>query len=216
MTWLSHNLGWVGTLALSHLGIAVPAILATLLVSLPLGWVAHRHRGLGGPLLSGLGVLYAIPSLPLLVVVPALVGTGLRSPVNMVVVLTVYGVAVLVRQVAQAFDAVPADVVRSAEAAGFTPAQRLWRIELPLAVPVIAAGMRVVVVSTISLVTVGAVIGVQSLGTLFTDGFQRGIVAEVATGLLATLALALVLDSATVLIARLLTPWTRARAGAAS
>ncbi len=209
MRWLAENWPQVLDLGGSHLAIALPAIVASVVLSVPLGFLAHRRRRLHGPLLSALGILYAIPSLPLLVVIPTLLGTGLRSPINMVLALTAYGVAILVRQVSDAFDAVPGDVVESADAAGFGRWRRFWQVELPLAVPVIAAGLRVVIVSTISLVTVGAVIGVHSLGTLFTDGFQRGIIGEVVTGLLATVILALVLDGLSVAGTRLLTPWTR-------
>jgi osmoprotectant transport system permease protein len=92
---------------------------------------------------------------------------------------------------------------------GFSNWTRFWQVDLPLAGPVLLAGMRVVAVSTVSLVTVGAVIGVQSLGSLFTDGFQRGIQAEIIAGLVATVGLALIFDGALVLLGRMLMPWTR-------
>lgn len=208
MRWLDSAWPQVLDLTVSHLVIALPAIALSVVLAVPLGFLAHRRRRLHGPLLALLGILYAIPSLPLLIMIPAAIGTGLRSPVNMVLALTLYGIAILVRQVSDAFDAVPSDTLESADAAGFGPWRRFWQVELPLAAPVIASGARVVVVSTISLVTVGAVIGVHSLGTLFTDGFQRGLPAEVLTGLVGTLVLALILDGLTVLLTRLVTPWT--------
>ncbi len=209
MNWLGQNWSQVFSLGWRHLQIAVPAIFFALLLAVIFGWLAHRYRQVHGPLLGVLGIMYAVPSLPLLIAVPALIGTGLRSPVNMVLVLTFYGVAVMVRQVSDGFDSVPKDALISAEACGFSSWQRFWKVELPLAIPVITAGLRVVVVSTISLVTVGAVIGIQSLGTLFTDGFQRGLVAEVVTGLAAVVVLALLLDALVVMGSALLTPWTR-------
>ena len=99
-------------------------------------------------------------------------------------------------------------VRESAVAIGYSPRSLLWKVDLPLAIPVLLAGIRVVAVSTISLVTVGALIGISSLGTLLTDGFQRGITAEVATGLITTMLLALILDTLLLILGRLLTPWT--------
>ena len=101
--------------------------------------------------------------------------------------------------------------MEAASALGLNPQQRFWRVELPLAVPVLIAGLRVVTASTVSLVTVGAIVGVQSLGILFTDGFQRQLPESLLTGLGATLLLALVLDLLIVLLGRLLTPWQRKR-----
>ena len=131
----------------------------------------------------------------------------MRSPVNMIVVLTLYGVAILVRQASEGFRAIPRATLRAASACGYSALRRFAEVELPLATPVIAAGTRVVATSTVSLVTVGAFIGVRSLGTLFTDGFQRGIVAEVVAGLAATVLLALAVDAAIAGIGWLLTPW---------
>ena len=150
-----------------------------------------------------------MPSLPLLVVVPVIIGVALRSNANMIVALTLYGVAVLVRQAAEGFRAIPRATLRAASACGYSLPRRFVEVELPLATPVIVAGTRVVATSTVSLVTVGAFIGVRSLGTLFTDGFQRGITAEVVAGLVATVLLALVVDASVQGVGWLLTPWTR-------
>ncbi|HEY1135746.1 MAG TPA: ABC transporter permease subunit [Nocardioides sp.] len=210
MKWLSQNHEQVVELLLVHLGLSVPAILASLLIAVPLGWLAQHGPGLRGPVLVGVGLLYAIPSLPLFIIVPVLIGTPLRSATTMVVVLVVYGVAVLVRSAADAFAAVPAATLDAATAVGHTRWSAFWRVELPLAGPVLLAGLRVVTVSTVSLVSVGAVIGIQSLGTLFTDGFQRGIRAEVLTGLVLIVLLAVLLDALFVLLGRLLMPWTSA------
>ncbi len=213
MRWLSLNLDLVGELTLIHLRLVVPPIALSLLIAVPLGWLAHRFRASRSVLLTLSGLLYAIPSLPLFIMIPAVIGTGLRSPVTLVVALTLYGVALMVRTAADAFDSVLADVRRSATAVGFSTAGRFWRVELPLAGPVLLAGLHVVVVSTVSLATVGAVIGIRSLGTLFTDGFQRGIAAEILTGVVMTVLLALVLDLLCVLAGRVLMPWTRPVAG---
>ena len=208
MTWLSSNLGVIGSLTLSHLWIALPAIVLSVLLSVPIArWAAFSRRG--GWVLSALSALYAVPSLPLLIVIPVIVGVALRSPINMVIVLTLYGVAVLVRQVAEGFRAIPRATLQAANACGYSLPRRFVQVELPLATPVVVAGTRVVATSTVSLVTVGAFIGVRSLGTLFTDGFQRGLIAEVVAGLVATVLLALVIDALIQGIGWALTPWTR-------
>lgn len=208
MTWLSSNWGLIGSLTLAHLWIALPAIALSVLLSVPIArWAAFSRRG--GWVLSALSALYAVPSLPLLIVIPVIVGVALRSPANMVIVLTLYGVAVLVRQAAEGFRAIPRATLQAANACGYPLFQRFVEVELPLATPVIVAGTRVVATSTVSLVTVGAFIGVRSLGTLFTDGFQRGLIAEVVAGLVATVLLALVIDALIQGIGWTLTPWTR-------
>ena len=208
MTWLSSNWGVIGSLTLAHLWTALPAIALSVLFSVPIArWAAFSRRG--GWVLSALSALYAVPSLPLLIVIPVIVGVALRSPINMVIVLTLYGVAVLVRQVAEGFRAIPRATLQAANACGYSLPRRFVQVELPLATPVIVAGTRVVATSTVSLVTVGAFIGVRSLGTLFTDGFQRGLVAEVVAGLVATVLLALVIDALIQGIGWALTPWTR-------
>lgn len=209
MNWLSGSWALIGELTLTHLTIAVPAIIASVLIAVPIGAWAQRSKGVGGVVLSFLTVLYAVPSLPLLIVIPVLSGIALRSRVNMVVVLTIYGIAVLIRQCAEAFAAVPTDVLESADALGMSRLRRFCTVELPLAIPVIVSGTRVVITSTVALVTIGAFIGVRSLGTLFTDGFQRGLTVEVMAGLVMTIALALLLDALAVGVGALMTPWRR-------
>lgn len=216
MTWLQYNWPDVFSFALSHLLIAVPAIVLSALIAVPIGRLAQRRPRIGAPLLGIATLMYAIPALPLLIVIPLLFGTALRSPATMVIALTVYGVALMVRTAADAFTGVDPAVRESARAIGYSPSGLFWKVDLPLAVPSLVAGLRVVTVSTIGLTTIGALIGVPSLGNLFTDGFQRGITGEVVTGLLATVALALLLDGALLLLGRALTPWARAGRGTAA
>ena len=189
--------------------LSVPPIILSFLIAVPLGWLAHRYRLSRGLILTTVGLLYAIPSLPLFIVLPFIVGTTVRSPLNLIIALTLYGVALMVRVVADGLASVDRDVRQSATAVGFSSRTEFWQVELPLAGPVLLAGLRVVAVSTVSLATVGAVIGAQSLGSLFTDGFQRGIQAEIVAGIVATVALALLLDGSLVLLGRVLMPWTR-------
>ena len=208
MNWLWNNLDQVAELTLVHLALSVPPIILSFVISVPIGWAAWRFRWSRGVVLGLCGILYAIPSLPLFIALPGIIGTSVRSPVNVVVALTLYGIALMVRSAADGFGDVDPGVRLSATAMGYSPWRRFWGVELPLAGPTLLAGLRVVVVSTVSLVTVSAVLGIQSLGSLFTDGFQRNIPLEIATGIVATVVLALVLDVAAVLLGRALMPWT--------
>lgn len=213
MSWWLSNWEQVARLTASHLALSLPAIALSLVIAVPIGRLAFVRPRIGGALLSAASLAYAIPALPLLIIVPAVLGVPLRSWQTMVTALTIYGVALLVRTAADAFAAVDPQVRTAAIALGHSSRAMFWRVDLPLAVPVLVSGLRVVVVSTVSLVTIGALIGVPSLGSLLTDGFQRGIAGEVWTGVIATVLLAVALDLAVVLAGRLLTPWARAAVG---
>lgn len=207
MTWLLSNLDLIATRTLQHLAQALPAILLAGILALPIGLLAHQWRAGRGVLIGGVGLLYAIPSLPLFMALPSLIGTGRRDPLNVVIALTLYGIALQVRSVADGLDSVPKAARNAATAMGYSPMRRFWKVDLPLSGPVLLAGMRVVTVSTIALTTIGAVLGVPSLGMLFTDGFQRGIVAEVLAGLVGVALLAYLADQLLVFAGRLLMPW---------
>lgn len=207
MTWLSNNLGLIAELTWLHLWLVVPALLLAVVVAVPVGYLAVRRPRAGQPVVSGMTLLYAIPSLPLLVVIPAIIGTSLRSNATIIVALAVYGIALLVRTASDAFAAVDTTTRVSARAMGFNSWQMFLRVDLPLAVPVLISGIRVVAVSTISLTTIGALVGIPSLGSLITDGFTRAIVVEVAAGIVMTALLAFVVDVLLVLLGRWLTPW---------
>ena len=211
MNWVGQNVELILRALSWHLALSLPAILAALVCALPLGGLAHRLPRWSGTIITGSGLLFAIPSLPLLIVLPVITGAGLRHGFNVVVALTLYGIALLVRSVAEGFDAVPLDTRLTATALGYTAWRRFFTVELPLATPTILTGLRVVSASTIALCTVGAVLGIPSLGTLFTDGFQRQIFAEILTGVILTLGLAGALDLLLVIAGRILLPWQRKR-----
>jgi osmoprotectant transport system permease protein len=208
VNWVVNNVDSIVANLIAHLALSVPPILLSFVLSVPFGWFANRFRWSRGTLLTALGVLYAIPSLAMFILLPAVLGIPLRSTANVVIGLTLYGIALMVRTTADALSAVSDDVIQSATAMGYSGWARFWKVEFPLAGPVLLSGLRVVTVSTVSLVTVGAVLGIQSLGLLFTDGFQRGITGEIVTGIVLTIALALALDGLLVLLGRLLMPWT--------
>lgn len=214
MRWLIFNWQTALQLAWAHLLLAFPAIILSVFIAIPLGRFAHRFPRIGKPILTAATLLYAIPALPLLVIVPGIFGTKLRSSATLVIALCIYGVALLVRTVTDAFNSVDRQTLNAAVAIGYSRRNLLWRVELPLALPVIISGIRVVAVSTISLVTIGSLVGIQSLGTLLTDGFQRGIAIEIATGICATIALALMLDALLIFVRYLVAPWTRTEKGA--
>ncbi|GGE65137.1 ABC transporter permease [Nesterenkonia cremea] len=212
MDWILANTGRIAELTLDHAALSLPAVLAAFLLSVPLAVLANRLRPLREPIVSGTGLLYAVPSLPLFIVLPIILGTGIRDPLNAVAALTLFGMALMVRSAAEALDAVSAEVRLAAAAQGYSSWGRFWTVDLPLAGPAMLAGLRVVSVSTISLATVSAVLGVPSLGSLFTDGFQRGIMESVLAGVVMTVVMALILDLLLVLSGRLLMPWARRRA----
>ncbi|GAA4675230.1 ABC transporter permease subunit [Pseudonocardia yuanmonensis] len=212
--WIPRNLGMLGGLLVEHVVLALVPVLIGLVLAVPIGWAAAGNRVLRAVLVPAASVLYTIPSLALFIVLPAIIGTRILDPLNVVVALTIYTVALLVRSVADALAAVPSLVVAAATAMGYRPGRRFVSVELPLAVPVLIAGLRVAAVSNISLVSVGALIGVGGLGQLFTDGYQRDFPLEILTGIVLILLLALVVDGLLVLIGRISTPWTRVGATA--
>ncbi len=211
MSYLTSHLSDIATLLGRHFYLAVIPLVIGLVIALPLGWAARRYSWLYPPLIVGTGLLYTLPSLALFILLPGLLGTQILDPVNVLIAMTVYTVALLVRTVADGLGAVPLEVQMAATAMGYKPLARLVRVELPLAVPVIAAGLRVAVVSNVSIVSVGAIIGVSQLGSLFTDGFNRNFVDPIVIGIIACVVLALVLDLVIVGITRVLTPWQRLR-----
>ena len=209
MTWLAGNLAEVWDLSVRHLWLSVQPIVIGFVLAVPLGLAAWRYRRLRGGLLTVIGLLYTIPSLALFVLLPPVIGISVLADANLVIALSIYAVALMTRFAADAFAAVDPVVRRSAVAIGYSSWRRFWAVDLPLAGPALLAGLRVVAVSTVSLVTVGILVGIDSLGLLFTDGLQRGILAEIATGIVMTVVIALLLDLLLALAGRLLMPWAR-------
>lgn len=210
MQWFLANSAQVFSLAGQHLILAILPMVFGILIAVPLAQLARQNRGLRSTVLTGSSLLYTIPSLALFIILPTIIGTRILDPVNVVVALTIYAVALLVRAALDAFDSVDEDLRQAAVAMGFKPFARFMQIDLPLSLPVMFAGLRVVSVSNISLVSVAALLGIGNLGMLFTSGLQRDFVTEVVVGIIAILILALLMDSILGLLEWLLTPWTRA------
>jgi osmoprotectant transport system permease protein len=207
MEWIWASRAELASLTLTHAWLSAVPVGVGLAVATPIGWWISRHRRIGG-LVLGLGsILYTIPSLALFVILPGIIGTGFLSPLNVIVALSIYAVALLVRTAADAFGSVSSAVLDAATASGYSDTGRGLRVELPLAGPVLLAGLRVVSVSTVSLVSVGALIGVSSLGSLFTDGYRRDFGTEIVAGVIGTVVLALAFDLILVASGRVLMPW---------
>lgn len=210
MNWVGNNLDLIGELTLIHLRQSIVALIAGFVLSVPLGWVAWRYRLVRSGVITITGLLYTIPSLALLILVPVVTGWySIVSETNLIVALAIYAVAILVRAVADGLDSVDAGVRQASTAIGYGSFRRFWAVEFPLAGPVVLAGLRVASASTIALATVGILVGIQNIGYLFTNGLQRRIIPEVFAGVVAVVVLALVIDLLLVIAGRLLMPWTR-------
>ena len=206
MTWVLDNLDLIWSLTLDHVRQSVIAIALGFVIALPIGWAAWRYTTLRGPVLTAIGLLYTIPSLGLFALLAAL-GVPYLSETNLIIALTIYGVAIMTRSVTDGLDSVDPATRSAAIAVGFGPWRRFWTVDLPLSGPVLLAGLRVTATSTIALATVGILIGVQNLGYLFTNGFQRRIVPEILAGVVAVVVIALVIDMLLVLAGRIAMPW---------
>jgi osmoprotectant transport system permease protein len=198
---------------LQHVWLALLPVAIAFVLSLPLGWMVVRFGWARHPLLTASSIVYTVPSLALFVLLPGLIGTGILDPINVVIALTLYSLALLVRTTSDGLSSVEPQAIQAATAMGYTPFRRWSTVELPLAMPVVLAGLRVATVANISMVSVSALLGVDSLGSLFTRGFQLGFyIPPIFIGLVLSVLLALVADFLIVMVQRSLTPWARAEA----
>lgn len=210
MNHRSEDLG----LLWSHTWLSVVPVVVGLLLALPVGWIAWRYSISYPPIMSVSGLLYTIPSIAMFVMIPPLLGLDPLTPLQVPIALTIYSFALLVRVVADGLGSVQEETRQAARAIGYTGGQRLFKVDLPIAVPVIAAGLRVAMVSNVSIVAVAGTIGMSNLGSLFETGYQQSTngpyYPPIVLGLLLCLLLALALDGAVILLSRLLTPWRKA------
>jgi osmoprotectant transport system permease protein len=198
MNWISSNTDRIVSLTISHAWLTLVPTILGLVVALPLGWWAHRSGRGYAAIVGTAGLLYTIPSLALFIILPVILGTKILDPINIVVALTLYTVALLVRVVADGLGSVPHDTVAAAEAMGYRGWQRLVLVELPVAVPVIA---------NVSIVTMAALLGIPQLGSLFTQGFQLRLFTPLIVGVVLCVVLAVVFDGLILWANKLLTPW---------
>lgn len=199
--------------AWQHLRLSALSLVLGVLAAAPLVLVARRSRRAYSVILAVTNVLYAIPSLTLFLILASVLGLLNDKPI--VVALAIYTLTIIVRNTIEGLRAVSPFVIDAARAMGYRSLRRLVRVELPLAMPAIAAGLRVATVSTISLVSVAGIIGHGGLGQMFNDGFQRRIYIEVTAALVTSIVLAVALDVLLYLGQRALTPWARSKAAVA-
>ena len=195
-----------------HVMLALVPIVLAVVISVPFGYLAVRRPKLYQPTLTVAGIIYSIPSLALFLIIPGIIGTQVLSPLNIIIALTIYTAALLVRVVADGLNAVDPSTKEAATAMGYRRLRRLFGVELPMALPTMLAGLRFATVANISMVSVGALIGVGGLGALFTRGLQQRYPEQIMVGLLLTVLLALLCDLLIVLFQRRATPWARAEA----
>jgi osmoprotectant transport system permease protein len=197
-------------LTVIHLRLSLVPVLVGVAIALPWGVLVWRRPPLRRLTTVTASVVFTIPSLALFVVLPLLIPTRILDEANVIVALTLYTAALMVRVVLEALDAVPQKVRDAASAIGYRPITRLLKVDLPLSIPVLIAGLRVIVVTNISMVSVGAVIGIGGLGTWFTEGYQANKSDQIVAGIIAILMLAFVVDMVILLAGQLATPWVRA------
>jgi osmoprotectant transport system permease protein len=209
--WIQRNLAMIGSLLIEHVILAVLPVLIAFAVCLPLGFLVFKTKRAANVILAFLGLIYSIPSLALFVMMPMVLGTKILNPVNIVVALAIYSTALLVRTAVDGLRSVSPSVRQSATAVGYGWFRRLFRVELPLAMPVIFAGLRVVTVSNIALVSVAVLVGSGALGKLFDLGFSGFFYTPIIVALVLTLALSVIFDGLILLIQRGTLPWFRKR-----
>lgn len=210
MHYLMTHPGAAWALTVVHLRLSLLPVLIGLMSAVPLGLLVQRAPLLRRLTTATASVIFTIPSLALFVVLPLIIGTRILDEANVIVALAAYTTALLVRAVLEALDAVPAQVHDAATAIGYSRIAQMLKVELPLSIPVLVAGLRVVAVTNIAMVSVGSVIGIGGLGTWFTAGYQTNKSDQIVAGVVAMFLLAIVVDVVINLAGRLATPWERA------
>ncbi len=208
--WLGAHLGPIADRVGQHLYLTVIAVAVGFAISFLLAALSIRRRRLYPFIVVLSTAIYTIPSFAVFVVLIVITGPSVLSAE---VPLVMYTIVLFVPNIVAGFDTVPGDVIESANGMGFTPWQRWWQVELPLALPLVVASIRLATVSTIGLVTVTAVLGdsLGGLGYYILDGYHRTFTTEILVGGLLSIALAVLADLTLVLLQRVLTPWVAAR-----
>ncbi len=202
--WILRNLDEIADRVVQHVGLTAIAVVVGFAISLALALVVHRRRRLYAPVAGAAAVLYTIPSIALFALLVPVTGFSLLTAQ---IALVGYTLLILLRNIVSGLDSVPDEVAEAAIALGYSPAQRLWRVELPLALPYIVAGLRVATVTTVGLVTVAAIIGQGGLGQLILNGLRTFFATPLYVGAVLSLVLALAADVVLLRVQRLVTPW---------
>jgi osmoprotectant transport system permease protein len=205
--YLRDNAGELLSVGLEHLTITVSAVLMALAVAVPLALLARRRPELTQWVVGVSGVLYTIPSLALISALWPVFGL---SALTVVVALTVYALLVIVRSILVGLSEVPAASVDAAVGMGMADRGLLWKVQAPLALPTVLAGLRIATVSTVGMVTVGALVGYGGYGSMILDGLNENFFhAKIATATISVVVLALTLDAMLLLLERRVTPWAK-------
>ena len=211
--WIVDNLDEIWRRLGEHVLLTVIAVVIGFLISFGLALLIRRYRRLEAPIVGVGGILYSIPSLALFAMLVPI--TGIQNPLTAEIALVSYTILILLRNILAGFDGVPRDVLEAADGMGYTASQRLWRVELPIALPVMVAGLRVATVTIVGLVTVTALIGLGGLGYFIVDvGYRRFFLTATIVGSVGAVLLAIVADRGFVLLQRALTPWAARRRAA--
>lgn len=195
---------------IEHLTITATAVLLGLALAFPLAIAARRHPRLEGAILGFCTGLYTVPSIALFPLIVPFTGLTRRT---VIIGLALYSLTILVRNMIEGLRAVPDEVIESATGMGYSPRRLLWRVELPMAMPVVMAGLRIATVSTVALTTVGAIVSYGGLGNLLLNGVNTNFRAQVLAASLICVVIALLLDAILLLVQRVTTPWARADGG---
>lgn len=209
--WIERNSGEIASLTVSHLVLVLVATGIAVAISLPIGIAVKGRRIPFATTTAVAGLLYTVPSLAMFAFLLPVLGIGFAPSV---VALVLYALLILIRNTVVGLESVSAPVREASRGMGLTPWQILMKVELPLALPAIIAGIRLAAVSTVGIATIAVLVGGEGLGTLiYTDGIQRGLFfTPILVGAVIATAMAIAIDAVLVLVERLLTPWTRARA----
>jgi len=209
--WIVDHLDDLGLKAVQHLYLTAISVVIGFVIAFALAVWAVRRRAVYAPLVGVTGLLYTFPSLALF---PLLVPVTGLSDATAVVPLVLYSLLIFMRNIVAGFDAVPRDVLEAADGSGYSAMARFRWVEIPLALPLIAAGIRLATVSTIGLVTITGVLGDRfgGLGHFIFEGIRRGFPTEIFAGAIGSIALAIAVDLILVAAQRRLTPWARAGA----
>jgi osmoprotectant transport system permease protein len=209
LDWVLEHLDTLAQRIGEHLLVTIIAVAAGFIISFALALAVRRWPRIYGPILAVSGVLYAIPSIALFVLLIPITGLSLLT---VEIALVSYTLVILVRNIVTGLREVPPEVIEAARGMGYTDRQRLWRVELPIAMPIIVAGLRIATVTTIGLVTIATLIGMGGLGYLIVNiGIQRRFPTATLTGVVIVVLLATVVDLGLQVLQRRLTPWARAR-----
>jgi osmoprotectant transport system permease protein len=204
--WIGRNMDQIVYRTWEHIGLTAVSVILGLIISVALAIVALRWRWTYSPITWVTGLLYTIPSLALFALLVPVVGL---NATNAVIALTSYTLLIIIRNLVAGIDGVPASVVEAADGMGYTPQARFWRMEVPLALPAIIAGLRIATVTTVGLVTVTAVLGLGGYGFFILRGLNTFFWTQILVGVVLSVALATVLDIGFVWLERLLSPWAR-------